>query len=132
MSSAVSHPRDRVFVQLAQDGASTSVVVGGDLDALAAPELDGILGGVIALDDGSVTVDLSGLDFVGAAGARSPSSAGKRSERSADQAVGFATSSTHTALPGAWSSTPQRAARASTICSPRPPAPFARPRSSVG
>ncbi len=71
MSSAVSHPRDRVFVQLAQDGTWTSVVVGGDLDVLTAPELDGVLGGVIALDDGSLTVDLSGLDFMGAAGARS-------------------------------------------------------------
>ncbi|MBA2496875.1 MAG: STAS domain-containing protein [Acidimicrobiia bacterium] len=58
-------------VQLAKVGTSTSVVLGGDLDALTAPELDGIIGGVIALDDGSVTVDLSGLGFMGAAGARS-------------------------------------------------------------
>lgn len=71
LSSAASHRQSRLSVQLAKVGTSTSVVLGGDLDALTAPELDGIIGGVIALDDGSVTVDLSGLGFMGAAGARS-------------------------------------------------------------
>lgn len=71
MSSAASQGSSRLTVQLARDARSTSVVVGGDLDALTAAEFDGILGGVIALEEGAVTVDLSALDFMGAAGARS-------------------------------------------------------------
>lgn len=71
MPSAAPHRQSRVTVQLTRDRHATSVVVRGELDALTIPEFDGILGGVIALDDGAVTVDLSAVDFMGAAGARS-------------------------------------------------------------
>lgn len=69
-SAASQHHQSRMSVQLACDGSSTTVIVAGDIDALTAPELDGILGGVIALEDGPVTVNLSAIQFMGAAGAR--------------------------------------------------------------
>ncbi len=71
MSSAASHRQSRLSVSVVRDAPSTSVIVAGDLDARTTPELDGILGGVIALEDGPVTVDLSAIEFVGSAGAHS-------------------------------------------------------------
>ncbi len=71
MSSAASDRQSRLSVRVTRDGSSASVIITGDLDAHTAPELDGILGGVIALEDGPVIVDLSAIDFVGSAGAHS-------------------------------------------------------------